>query len=125
MRELGVAPIAPKNRKRSAPAASAWRSRRAVATPFSSSMLPAGWSRIVAARCTTSRAPAHQLAQRDRVREVPERDLHPHAVGPEPARIPHQDPDLLALGQQAPQQRRAHHARGSRQNDHLAIIRFM
>jgi hypothetical protein len=64
----------------------------------------------------------HELTQRNGVGEVAERDLHPHAVGAEAARIPHQHPHRLSLGQQAPEQSRSHEARGSSQNDHVAII---
>src|SRR4051794_40154 len=55
--EYGVAPIAEKNRKRLAPARSAARSRRSVATPFSSSIEASSWSRMAAARCTTVSTP--------------------------------------------------------------------
>ena len=92
VRELGVAPIAPKNRNRSTPAASAWRSRRAVARPFNSSMLPAGWSRMRGRQMDDRPHAPHRLAQRDRVRQVPERDLHPDAVRAQAAGIAHQAP---------------------------------
>ena len=51
-----------------------------MASAFSSSMLPPGWSRIVAARWATVVDPAHRLADGDRVREVAERDLDAHPV---------------------------------------------
>ncbi len=50
VREWWRAHIAEKNRKRRAPARSAARTRRNVATAFSSSIDPPGWSRIDAAR---------------------------------------------------------------------------
>ena len=52
-----VAFIALKKTNRFAPALSADRSRRRVARPFSSSIVPRGWSRIVAARWTTVSTP--------------------------------------------------------------------
>ncbi len=57
MRWNSVAPIALKKRKRFTPARSAERSSRTVASPFSSSIVPRGWSRIVAARWITVSTP--------------------------------------------------------------------
>ena len=46
-----------KKTKRRTPLRSAARSSRTVASPFSSSIRCGGWSRIVAARCTTVSTP--------------------------------------------------------------------
>jgi hypothetical protein len=49
-RSWSEAPSAEKNTNRSTPVRSAARSRRSVATAFSSSIEARGWSRIAAAR---------------------------------------------------------------------------
>src|SRR3954465_9230485 len=60
-REWSDAPSALKNTKRLVRARSAARTSRSVATPFSSSIEARGWSRIVAARCTTVSTPRSAL----------------------------------------------------------------
>src|SRR4051812_19932236 len=60
-REWSDAPIALKNTNRSVRARSAARTRRYVATAFSSSSDARGWSRIDAARCTTVSTPRSAL----------------------------------------------------------------
>ena len=90
MREWCVAPIAEKKTKRFAPARSAARTSRSVATAFSSSIEACGWSRIAAARWTTVSHAAQGVAERGRVGQVAERDLDAHALVAEPARVAHE-----------------------------------
>ena len=53
---------------------------------------------------------AQGVAERGRVGQVAERDLHAHALGAQSPRVAHQAAHLLAFGDQAAQQRRAHQA---------------
>ena len=57
VREWRLAPSAEKNTNRRAPARSAARTSRSVATPFSSSIEARGWSRMEAARWITVSTP--------------------------------------------------------------------
>ena len=61
---------------------------------------------------------AQRMAKGQRVGEVPERDLHPHPLGAQTARIAHQAPHRLALGRQPAQQRGADQAGGAGEQDH-------
>ena len=65
---------------------------------------------------------AQRVAKRRRVGEVAERDLHAHAVGPEPPRVADEAADGLAGGGQAAQQRAADEARGAGQQEHAWIL---
>ena len=99
------------------PARSAARTSRSVATASSSSIEPPGWSRIAAARWTTVSTPRIALRNDAGFAQVAERDLHAHALGPEPARVAHEAADGLAGGRQAAQERRADRAGGAGEED--------
>ena len=114
----GDAPSAEKKTKRSTPARSAACTIRHVATPLSSSIEPAGWSRIAAREVHDGAHAAQRVAEGGRVGEVAERDLHAHALGPEPARIAHEAAHRLARGGEAPQQRRADEAGRTGEQEH-------
>ena len=102
---------------RFAPARSAARTSRSVATAFElldrAARLVADRGRQVDDRVHA----AHRVAERRRVGQVAERDLHAHALGPEPARVAHEAADGLARGRQAAQERRADRAGGTREED--------
>ena len=63
---------------------------------------------------------AQRVAERRRVGEVAERDLHAHALGPEPPRVAHQAAHRPPGGGQARQQRGADVAGGAGEQDHAA-----
>ena len=111
VRDWAVAPMAEKNTKRDAPGAlGGAHQAHAWPAPLSSSSEPAGWSRIDAARWITVSHPAQGVAERARVGQVAQRQLHPHPVGPEPARVAHQAAHGLGPDVGQPPQ----HARGRR-----------
>jgi hypothetical protein len=64
---------------------------------------------------------AQGVAKRRRVGQVPQRDLHPHALLAEPARVANEAAHRLARGDQAAQQRRPDRARGPREQDHRPV----
>ena len=64
---------------------------------------------------------AQGVAKRGRVGEVAQRDLHPHALLSQPARIAHQAAHRLAGGHQPAQQRRADRPGGAREQDHRPV----
>ena len=117
-----VAPIAEKKTKRSTPARSAERSRRTVASPLSSSIVPPGWSRIVAARWITVSTPRIAWRIEKGSREVAERDLDVDPVLAELPRVADEHAHLVALGEQRGQQLAADHAGCSREQDHAATV---
>src|SRR5947208_3302138 len=61
---------------------------------------------------------AQGVAEGLRVREVPESDLDAHALGAQATRVADEAADGLAMRGQAPQEGRAHHAGGTREQDH-------
>jgi hypothetical protein len=61
---------------------------------------------------------AHGVAKRRRVGEVAERDLHAHAVGAELLGVAHQATHGHALGDDPPQQGRAHCPGGAGEEQH-------
>ena len=61
---------------------------------------------------------AQGVAEGLRVREVPESDLDAHALGAQVTRVADEAADGLAMRGQAPQEGRAHHAGGTREQDH-------
>ena len=61
---------------------------------------------------------AQGVAERGRVRQVAERDLNPHALVAEPARVAHEAANRPRLGGEPPQQRGADGSRGPREQDH-------
>ena len=95
VREWCSAPSAEKNTKRRAPARSAARTSRSVATALSSSIEARGWSRIDAARWITVCTPRSALRNERRIGQVAERDLHPYPVVAQPARIAHEAANRL------------------------------
>ena len=62
--------------------------------------------------------PAQRVAERGRVGQIAERDLHPHALVAQAARIAHQAADRLAGRGEPAQQRRAHGSGRAGQQDH-------
>ena len=65
--------------------------------------------------------PAQRLAEGARVGEVADRDLHPHALGAEPAGVADQAADGLAARRQAAQQRGADEPRGAGEEQHDSL----
>ena len=65
---------------------------------------------------------AHGVAERRRVGQVAEGDLHAHALVAQAPRVAHQTADRLAAGGQPPQQRRADQAGGAGEQDHGAAV---
>ena len=61
---------------------------------------------------------AQRVPERERVGEIAERDLHTHALGPEPPRIAHEAADRLAVGGQPAQQRGSHETGRTGEQDH-------
>ena len=82
-----VAPSAEKKTKRSTPARSAASTMRHVAMPLSSSIEPRGLVADRRGEVHDRVDAAHRVAERRRVGEVAERDLDPHALGAQPARV--------------------------------------
>jgi hypothetical protein len=62
------------------------------------------------------------MANRERVAEIPERDLDVHPVLPEPSRVPHQGADLMPVREQRGQELSTDHAGCSREEDHAATV---
>ncbi len=125
MRCAAEASSALKKTKRRTPLRSAARSSRTVASPFSSSILWGGWSRIVAARWIDGVDPAQRLAHQvgvGHLAEVAERDLHVDPPLAQPPRLAHQAAHLLALLQQQRQQARSDASGGPCQQQHRHII---
>ena len=123
MRWNSVAPSAEKKTKRSTPARSAARSRRAVARPFSSSTRAWGSSRIAAARWITVSRSAQRLALEVAVaepRQVAERDLHLDPVAAQAARVADQRPHVVPGLEQQREQRPADGSARPGQQDHAA-----
>ncbi len=78
-------------------------------------------ARLIAdrSRQVHDRADAPQrVPKRRRVGEVAERDLHPHALCAEPARVAHEAAHLRAFGDEAAQERRPDHAGGAGEQQH-------
>ena len=117
----GVAPSAEKKTKCSTPALSAARSSRQVAMPASSSIVACGWSRWEAARWTTTRAPRMAWRKRAGIGQVADRDLDPHALGAEAARVADEAADRLAARREAPQQRGADEPGGAGEEQHASL----
>ena len=86
--------------------------------PLSSSIEPPGWSRADAARWTTVSHAAQRVAERRRVGEVAERDLDPHALVAQPARVAHQAADRASRRGQPAQQGRADQPGGAGEEEH-------
>jgi len=79
-----------------------------VAIASSSSIEPPGWSRIVDARCQDGvHSPERRAGNEERIGQVAERDLHPHALGLEPARIANQAANPAAPPPVSPAQQAA------------------
>ena len=114
--DWAVAPMAEKKTKRDAPARSAARTRRTVASPLSASSEPGGLVADRRAQVDHRVHPAEGVAEAARIGQVAQRQLHPHPVRSEPARIAHQAAHRLgpAVGQ-PPQHRAANRAGGSRE----------
>ena len=61
---------------------------------------------------------AHGVAKRGRVREIAERDLHPHPLRSQSPGVAHEAANGLAVPEQARKKRAPHESRGAGQQDH-------
>ena len=93
-----------------------------VASPLSSSIVPPGWSRIVAARWMTVSTPRIACRIESGSAEVAESDLDVDPMLPELPRIANEHPHLLAGREQLRQELPADDAGCSRQQDHAATV---
>ena len=120
MRWWVEAPSAEKNTKRSTPARWAASTIRQVAIAVE---LLDRAARLVADRGGQVHDrvhAAHRVAERRRVGQVAERDLHPHALGAQPPRVAHQAAHRAAFGEQAAQQRGADEAGRAGKQQHAS-----
>ena len=114
----GVAPSGVIHTKWRAPTRSAARRSRQAARPLSSSTVARGWSRAPPARCTTVSHAAQRVAPARRIGEVADRQLDPHALGPEAPRVAHEAAHRRPPLGQAPDHRVAQQSGGAGQQKH-------